>query len=55
MIKTLCNNMKTLVFLPGEFNGQRRLVGYSPWGRKVSEMTEQLTALTYGIPWQSSD
>ena len=24
----------TPVFLPREFHGQRRLVGYSPWGRK---------------------
>ena len=24
------------VFLPGECHGQRRLVGYSPWGRKES-------------------
>ena len=31
------------VFLPGEFHGQRRLAGYSPWGRKESDMTEQLT------------
>ena len=23
-----------LVSLPGEFQGQRSLVGYSPWGRK---------------------
>ena len=23
----------TLVFLPGELHGQRRLVGSSPWGR----------------------
>ena len=22
------------IFLPGEFHGQRSLVGYSPWGRK---------------------
>ena len=22
------------VFLPGEFHGQRSLVGYSPWARK---------------------
>ena len=29
--------------LPGKFHGQRRLVGYSPWGRKESDMTEQLT------------
>ena len=24
-----------LVFLPGEFHGQRSLAGYSPWGRRV--------------------
>ena len=28
------------VFLPGEFHGQRNLVGYSPWGCKESDMTE---------------
>ena len=27
-------------FLPGESPGQRSLVGYSPWGRKESDMTE---------------
>ena len=31
------------VFLPGKFHGQRSLVGYSPWGRKESDTTEQLT------------
>ena len=25
----------TLVFLPGEFHGQRSLVEYSPWGHRV--------------------
>ena len=30
----------TLVFLPGEFHGQRILVGYSAWGRKKSDTTE---------------
>ena len=30
----------TPVFLPGEFHGQRSLAGYSPWGRKESDMTE---------------
>ena len=30
------------VFLPGESHGWRSLVGYSPWGRKHSEKTEQL-------------
>ena len=30
----------TPVFLPGEFHGQRSLVGYSPWGHKESDMTD---------------
>jgi len=29
--------------LPEEFYGQRSLVGYSPWGHKESDMTEQPT------------
>ena len=33
----------TSVFLPGEFHGQRRLEGYSPWGCKLSDTAEQLT------------
>ena len=33
----------TPVFLPGESHGQRSLEGYSPWGRKESDTTEQLT------------
>ena len=33
----------TLVFLSGEFHGQRSLVGYCPWGHKESDMTERLT------------
>ena len=33
----------TPVLLPGEFYGQRSLVGYSPWGGKESDITEQLT------------
>ena len=28
---------------PGESHGQRSLVGYSPWGNKKSDMTEQLS------------
>ena len=31
------------IFLPGEFRGQRRRAGYSPWGHKESDTTEQLT------------
>ena len=35
--------LSTLVFLPGEFHGQRSLVSYSPWDPKESDMAEQLT------------
>ena len=31
------------VFLPGEFNGQRSLAGYRPWGCKQSDVTKWLT------------
>ena len=33
----------TPVFLPGESHGLRSLVGYSLWGHKASDMTEQLS------------
>ena len=33
----------TPVFLAGESHGQRSLAGYSPWGHKERDMTEQLT------------
>ena len=32
-------------FLPGEFHGQRSLAGYSPWGYKEYDMTEELTVI----------
>ena len=32
----------TPVFLPGKSHGQRRLVGYSPWGHEESDTTEWL-------------
>ena len=32
--------------LPGKFHGQRSLVGYSPWGPKELDTTEQLRAQT---------
>ena len=32
----------TPVFLPGELHGQKSLAGYSPWGRKELDTTEQL-------------
>ena len=31
------------VFLPRKFHGQRSQAGYSPWGHKESDITEQLT------------
>ena len=40
-------NLPTSVFLPGDSHGQRSLVGYSPWGHKESDMTEQLTVSHY--------
>ena len=33
----------TPVFFPGESHGQRSLVGYSPWGHKELDTTEQPT------------
>ena len=33
----------TPVFLSGELHGQRSLAGYSPWGCKKLDVTEQLT------------
>ena len=35
------------VFLPGKFHGQRSPVGYSPWGRKESDTTVQLSMHTH--------
>ena len=34
------------VFWPGEFHGQRNLVGYSPRGRKESDRTERLRTVS---------
>ena len=36
------NWQPTPVFLPGKSHGQRRLVNYSPWGCKESDMTKRL-------------
>ena len=36
----------TPVFLPGKSHGQKSLAGYSPWGCKESDMTEQLSTHT---------
>ena len=35
----------TLLFLPGEFRGQRSLEGYSSWGQKGQDTTERPTLL----------
>ena len=37
----------TPVFLPGEFHGQRSLVGYSLWGCKESDTTEATNTHIY--------
>ena len=39
----------TPVFLPGEFHGQRSLEGYSPWGHKELDTTEQLTLFSLSV------
>ena len=39
----------TLVFLPGEFCGERNRVGYSPWSCKESDITEGLK-LSLSLP-----
>ena len=38
--RSLGEGPPTLVFLPGESHGQRRLAGYRPWGRKELDTTE---------------
>ena len=35
--------LPTPVFLPGKSQGQKSLVGYSPWGHTESDMTDRLT------------
>ena len=37
------DRLPTQVFWPGEFHGQRSLAGYSPWDRKESVTSEQLS------------
>ena len=32
--------LPTPILLPGEFHGQRSLVGYSPWGRRVRQLSD---------------
>ena len=37
-------------FLPGESQGRRSLVGYSPWDRKESDTIERLTLNYLSLP-----
>ena len=39
----------TLVFLLGKSHAQRSLVGYTPWGHKESDTTEQLSTHGYSL------
>ena len=41
----------TPVFFPEESHGQRSLAGYSPWGRKETDMTEGLTHTNKSQSW----
>ena len=44
----------TPVFLAGEFHGQGSLAGYSPWGHKQSDRTEQLTLSLFAHDYQKT-
>ena len=35
--------LPTLVFLPGELHGQKRLAGHNSWDHKEADRTERLT------------
>ena len=41
--------LPTPVFLPEKSHGRRSLAGYSPWGLKESDMTEQLSACALAL------
>ena len=41
------NGNPTPVLLPGELDGQRSLVSYSPWGHKESDTTERINTHTH--------
>ena len=47
----------TPVFLPGEFHGQRSLVGYGPWRCKGSDTTEarEYTGIAFETNFSQSD
>ena len=41
-------------FLPGKFHGQRRLVGYCPWGHRESDMTQHTCTHGVGLGFSGS-
>ena len=41
--------LPTPIFLSGEAHGRRSLVGYSPWGHRESDTTEQLNAFSFSL------
>ena len=47
--------LPTPIFLPREFHGQKSLAGYSLWGCKESDMTEQLTSFSVIFRWSSNE
>ena len=47
--------LPTHVFLLGDFQGQRSLVGYSPWGQKELDTTEKLTHFTHTYMLPTTD
>ena len=46
-VQTLGQKNPTPVFLPGEFRGKRRQVGYSSWGCKELDTTEVANTFTH--------
>ena len=46
--------LPTPVCWPGEFHGQRSLVGYSPWGHKESETTEHFHYIVFATIYRIS-
>ena len=55
-VTLICFLLPTPVLLPGKSHGRRSLVGCSPWGRKESDMTQQLrfhfTFMHWRRKWQ---
>ena len=41
LLKEMATHLPFQVFLTGKSQGQRNLVGYSPWGHKELDMTEE--------------